>query len=106
MISLSFGITLSNFLASMSRCPETFWRYRRPNRILVKKYLLSLRPRLLTRRREKASRGLFTRKQQGNQLRHPSRHRPRLPERHRPPTYRLVLLCRYPRLLKHLRPFV
>jgi hypothetical protein len=74
--------------------------------MLAKKYLLSLRPRLFTSRRERTSRGLFARKHQGNQLQLPSRCSPRLPERHRPLTNRLVLLCRYPRLLKHLRPSI
>ena len=72
--------------------------------MLAKKYLPSLRPRLVTSRRGKASQGLSTRKHQGNQLQHPSRRSHRLLERHRLRTNRLVLLCRSPRLLKHLRP--
>ena len=72
----------------------------------AKKYLLSLRPRLFTSRREKTSQGLSTRKHRGNQQQHPARRSHRLPERHRPPTNRLVLPCRCPRLLKHLRPSI
>ena len=71
---------------------------------VCRRYLLSLRPCLFTARREKAFQGLSTRKHQGNPLQHPSRRRPRLPERYRRRTNRLVLLCRSPRLLKHLRP--
>jgi hypothetical protein len=76
-------VTLNNYLRDRSRCLETFRQCRRSSRMLAKKHLLSLRPRLFTSRREKTSQGLSTRKHQGNQLQHPARRSHRLPERHR-----------------------
>jgi hypothetical protein len=99
-------VTLSNYLASRSRCPETLRRCRRPNRVLARRYLRSPGPRLFTPCREKIYQGLSTRRPQGSRLQRPSRRRPPLPERNQRTINRLVRLCRYQFLLKRLRPCI
>jgi hypothetical protein len=70
------GVTLSKFLASMSRCRETLRRYKRPYRMLAKRFLRLRSLRLRTFRSEKASRGSSARKPRGNQTQRLSRRRP------------------------------